>query len=375
MKNKKYATMADYKSGNYSDKLFLFQWGKTNNPISVQTAEGNPVIYPSKAPFYLTDEIMDGDILRSIRYSQGVTSIFSDEQPEEAKVDSNGRAKKRYKVIFKDGTLILEGTNKLVIDFMMKTNHNGANVNRDTGKSIKFNFIDKSGGFQKDIDNDKLKQKAASWCYNANFTDVQALARVLMKDSMKDMDSEEIRWNLKKIAELDPKKFLEDTDSDIIKRKNVFYEAIDRGILKVDQSQNTLAWAENPSQPIFRGALNADIIDVALSGSTTPEGEVVFAAIREQVMPKPQPAQVLNTTIPDFKKKEPVAEPLVKMTEEGYSEIKSIYDNAVEEGIIEVAGAWRKYGDFKFNGERAFLTNLRANQEVLDSLKEALEEA
>ena len=159
MKNKKYATIADYKDNNYSEKLFLFQWAKPNKASLIETADGRPIIYPHKATFYLEDDILDSKmkINRSIRYSQGVKTLWADEQDDNTVMDVNGNRKRRYKVIFTDGVSILDSTfNPLVIEFMMKTNFNGSNPDRDVSRPIVFNFIDKSAGFKDYIDKDKF---------------------------------------------------------------------------------------------------------------------------------------------------------------------------------------------------------------------------
>lgn len=364
---KKYASLADYTNNSHHDKILLFQLAKANIHPSVVKGNGQPMHYPSKQGVLLMDEIYDKEVgrRRNIRYAEGVSSIFVDKQDKDIDLK-----KKVYKAYFLDGKYTADGRNPLVIDFLMKSDYNGTNPNRDPGKKIIYNFVDKGAEFKNNIANDRLEQKAADWCYNAEYNDVLAFARVVIGTNIETMDSEEIRWNMKTIAKTNPAKFLADIENPKIKRKHIILTAIDRGLLKVNLSSNTISWAENPHQPIATPApVGVDVIDHFVNGTATPDGELVYQAIKEQVRPETKSAKFLNAPIPEFKKDEaPELKPLIHVNDISWKDLKTMYDNAVEKGIITSAKVWKGYGAFKIQGETAMLKALKGDKEMLENL-------
>ena len=242
-------------------------------------------------------------------------------------------------------------------------------------KKIIFNFIDKGAEFKNNIENDRLEQKAANWCYEAKYDDVLAFARVVLGSAIENMDSEEVRWNMKNVSKTNPARFLLDIDNPKIKRKHVILTAIDRGILKLNLSSNTISWAENPNQPIASPApVGVDVVDNFVNGTGTADGEIIYQAIKERVKPDAGVAKFLNTPIPEFKKiEEPELEPLIHVNDISWKDLRAMYDSGVEKGIITSGKVWKSFGDFKIQGETAFLKKLKGDKELLDNLKEALE--
>jgi hypothetical protein len=374
MASKKYGSYEDYKNNLLNDKIFLFQLHKKRQFPSLVRSNGQPMVFPARAEFKMEDEIYDSKLgrRRQIRYALGVKSIFVDEQNQE--VDSKRKA---VRVEFKDGLAFAKGNDPLAVKFLMMSNYNGANPDRDTSKRIIFEFVDKDSQFREAIDNEKKEWEAVNWVYSDKtpLHDLTSYARVLIGQSIEDMKIDEIRWNLKAIAKSNPSKFMAGMTDPRLKRKQVVYEAIDKGLLGVNYANNTVFWKENPTMPLTVAPIGVDPIDQFVQASFTPDGEIIFKAVREQVAPVAKNAAMLSTFIPEPKKEVEVIEPQLNVNPVMWTELKSMYDKAIEKGIIVKAASWIKYGDYKLQGtDDLFIKTLKGDKALFERLSKDLAE-
>jgi len=369
MASKKYGSYEDYKQNKFSDKIFLFRLHKKRQHPSLVRSNGQPMHFPARAEFKMEDEIYDSASgrRRQIRYAIGVKSIFVDEQTIE--LDSK---RKTQRIEFKDGLAFAKGNDPLAVKFLMITNYNGANPNRDTAKQIVFNFVDKDSEYKGAIEDDKKEWGAINWVYSDKtpLHDLTSYARVLIGPSIEDMKIDEIRWNLKAIAKSNPTKFMSGMNDPKIKRKQIVYEAIDKGLLGINHANGSVFWKENPTMPLSVAPIGVDAVEQFVHASFTPDGEIIFKALREQVAPAVKNAAMLSTYIPEPKKVEEVVAPVLNVNPVTWTDLKGMYDKAVEKGIITKAGSWIKYGDFKLQGaDDLFIKTLKGDKALYERLE------
>ena len=367
MQNKKYASLEDYKTNNFKDKLFLFQLTEKNSNPSMTKSDGRPMFYPPKYKFqYLVDEVYDASSgsRREIRYAQGVQTIYVDKQNPELDY-----TKKNFKSEFLDGLLIIEGSNKLAIDYLMNTNFNKGNPNRDRSKVSVFEFIDKQGEYKNVVANDMKEQEAATWCYNAPFEDVLAYARVKL-GKVEGKDSDEIRWNMRAIAKMNPIAFMSEKDKPLTKRKHSVLNALDRNIIAVNASSNSVVWFENPNQPLTTAPIGVDAIDHFVQATFTNDGELIYSAIVDRMKPVIKNATILNTFIPEARPVEQeVSKPVLEVNAEGWKDLVDMYEAGIDKSVVKKQGAWIMYGDYKIQGKTAFIEKMKTDEKMLEKMK------
>ena len=369
-RSKTYGSMADYIGGEYSDKIFLFKLAKENRFPTVVRANGQPMKYPALVQVPLQDTILEKGIMKNIRYTEGVQSIFTELQNKDTDLKQA-----IFSAPFQEGVYVVEGSNKTLVEFMMKTNYNGSNPDRNTSKMSLFLFVDRKTDYKDAITKDKAGISATAWCYDEkNWDALSAYARVLMGSEFEGKSSDEIRFNMNMLAKRNPAKFMADKDSPKMKRKHHVLIAIERGILKVVTNTRSIAWASNPSQPLSTAPIGLDIIDYFVEATFTPGGESIYTAIQEFLLPKIENAEMLNVEIPKSAPvTNPIVAPLVEVNLVGDDTLENLFDRALEAEVIAKNAMWRAHGDFKAPGKKAFLKEMKGNKALTDSIQEGLD--
>lgn len=372
--NKQYASMADYKNDSYQGKMFLFVLAKRNSSPSFTSSIGEKQYYPETQKVLLTDEIIHGKgrdrSRRIIRYASGVDTIFVDKQKE---IDLDRRT---GTVVFLKGRLFVDSDNKFLLDFLMKSNMNGANTDRLTNKAPKYFFQDMGKQFEDQMAADDLEYEAVKWVKEADWNDLFGYARILMGPTAADKDNSEIKFQMRKIARSNPKMFLEGLDNPSLKRKQVVLEAIDEGYLKVNAANNTLCWADNPSSPLVTAPIGADIVDHFIKGSFSEAGERVYDAIEKFVRSGKEAAEevvINNVPIPEVKEK--IAAPQIDSPHASVEVVEELMEECLKAEIIEKSGPWFKFEGFPSKNNRAkYVEEILGNRALYDLLRLANEE-
>jgi hypothetical protein len=163
---------------------------------------------------------------RALRYCENQKSFYVDEQDEHARLTS---------ILFRDGTLVVEPKNKLLMDFLEI--HPGNKSNGGT----KFYEQDFAAEAVNDMILMDLEDQARDL---ARELSIDEGVRVLIELGEKRVDertSEEIQRDLRVHARRDPERFIEvaglptSTDSAIA---NLFYQAVELGVLNVREHQD-----------------------------------------------------------------------------------------------------------------------------------------
>ncbi len=373
-KSVKDGSYEDYLKGKeyYSDKVFTFQLASPDlsksykKDVNEITGEGTPVYFPAFESFPTTGEfIRTSKGKEEIRYVPGQKTIFVSEMTANGKED-----KTNYRVKFDKGYKQVEGYDHVLVEYMMNTSYNFSNPKRELGENAKnrgFILVDRSAGFKKELENDRKSTEAKAWCNDAEGWAILDYALPLFGESFLNGKSiEELRWHLKQVALRDPAKFLNDRDSDYIKKKSVILKALDKGIIALSTQRDRLSWASNPAHPFITSPIGIDAIDQFVENTLTPDGERVYAEIVRLLTPKGV-SKVTYVAPP---------EPMSNASKDSMNDIEKLIEELVAGNILTITGRnWLNYKEGKWNGKAALATELKSNPELLETLKEELVKA
>lgn len=280
----KTGTVADFNAKRF-DKQFKFVLNHQNPNPSMKER-----YFPNGFAIPLVDIIFDHTLnkRRMIRYIPGEMSIYADEQKVEAE-----NIRTQYAEFSKNGDLIIDGHDSQKLEFMMISNFNGSNPRRDAAQKAKFYTLDLGSQIRKEKEIDEKLTNAKQWCYEANWDQIKSYARVLGLRINEDAD--EVRWNLKLIAEKDPVLFLAGLNNKLTQRKHYVLEAIDKGILMVDNISNSLSWANGSN--ICISPMGKDPIDHFVDLTETKEGQRTYDSVLGLVSPSAKPAVEITSEL------------------------------------------------------------------------------
>lgn len=388
---KQYATMADYKNNDYTGKLFQFQLHKRNPDPSYTNSTGEKAYYTARRKIRLEDDILDlkTKTRRPIRYAKGVMTLFVDKHTEADLKKSTESA------LFLNGQFVLDDSDPLLLEFLMISNHNGSNPNRLTTKQILYNFKDTSSQLKDIMEKDDLEYEAVKWLKDRKdrFSEVYDYARVMIGERVPQMDTTEIKMQMRYLAKSNPKGFLEKLDDPKTKREMVILAAIGEDFLTVNAGTNSIAWKDNPSQPISTAPIGQDVVKYFVEASFSQEGDKVFAAIERYMKAAADrdnniASPVDNNIVPSVEKS--IAPPIVNNVEapelpkieaapsfsSHAGDSAAILDECIDLEIIRKNKFWMYYsnedGNWKGNGKKNFIGEMDGDKVLYDSLKKEL---
>lgn len=364
----------DYLNGDTANKKFKFRLLKHNLSPSLTHSTGRPRQFVGTCTFPaigIIDELVNGKWeKRVIRYIPGEKSIYKDEQSSDDKIP-----KKMFNIKFENGGRTVPGTDRLLLEFFMKYNLNLTNPNR-TDVTPKFELVDTDKYIKEAQAKDLASDKAKFFCREGNWEEVVALAMVLGVDT--EADSDEVRWNLRNIAERDPNKFLGHMKDPKMKMKYHVLKAIEKGFLVVNHQANSVSWLTNRDQPIFYGVVGRDIIDGFVNELATVDGNRLYNAITEMIYP-PQKldTKIITPTAQEMADAIKAANPPKAMLEASSKtdeEITALIEKALKEELVTSSGTvpWLTYIGKKYKKTDALLFALKSDKAMLDAFAESL---
>lgn len=362
--NKPRGTYADYKSGNYSDRVFVFELVNKNAPTaSMRSKEtGRVQEFPLTKPFPMIGSILQKDektgrvIPKRIRYVNGEDSIFVEKQTP----DDKDFPKPKILANFIKGRFHVDGSDSPRLDFFMNWDINETKEGRDPKKDIEFRLVDTAKMASKAREADKVKFDAINWCYTADFkTKIEPFASLIFTDEQMMQNADEIRWNLKIMAERNPSAFKALLDDPKTERKMIVKSAIHKGILEVNANMNAIVWSENPSSPITVAAQGKDAIEDFVAKSFSTDGEKYYKSIEEMVNEYNKPA-VKETFKAQVEASDETDEYLVELIEKG-----------VAKGLVTINDkrTYWKYKERSFMKQSGMVKALRDNNDFVQDLK------
>jgi hypothetical protein len=220
---------------------------KTNKPSIYQLIHNGgkdkkgktiyPVIYMIKAEDIIYDP--EKDINRKIRYIPGEPSVFEDEQKKDAKV--------KAPITFSSGLLFVDRTNPSLKKYLDLCNLNQSNPDRDKSTRPAFKLLTPEIDAQKKLEKSLLELDAVKVALEMPLDKMIGYAKVLGVNVSKSTD--EIRYDMKVLAEKDPKSFIDGMDDPMTELKETLMRACQYNIISIGRS--TANWIQGDKTPII----------------------------------------------------------------------------------------------------------------------------
>ncbi len=366
---------ADYLSGNYSDKEFIFELTEKNN--GAYTTTGHPTGMRDKqtnqvVPFPLSKPIpMIGTVFftekgktypRRIRYLENESTIYADEQTAPLTGDNQP---KKVVANFVKGRFRVDGRNSTLVKFMFEWDMNETKGSRDLKKTPMFRLVDNSKIAKVAQEKDELEFNVVKWCREADWDkNILPLCTMIFNPEHLVQSPSEIRYQLVQVAKRDPAQFQKMLDDPKTIRTITVKAAIEKGVITIDTSINGLFWTDNASIPLNVAAQGKDVIADFVAKSFSSDGERTYNGIYKLVNPEPElVAETQQTRV--------VQPPILKASTETDEELLTLIRTGVEKGLITVNSkkVWWKYKDENVKGEEGMIVKLRDNGIMLKVLK------
>lgn len=254
---------------------------EVTKPVIYRLAKRNvsPSLTGRYYPGYLrlpTEEVIYDPQTKSnriIRYAPGEASIYKDEQSDTANVSD---------VLFVNGSLRVDYTNPLLIEYLTKSNHNTENPNRLKEKEAIFYEYNPEKVAEKELDEELAKAEAVSLIATLDFDVLKGYARVLGINI--DRSSKEIKHDLMVLAKRNPKEFTAGIDDPTMKRMQTVYSAIDNGVILIKGRQFMWASGATKGTPIMVVPSTQDMMKFFTDWTMfDKDGEKVYAEIMKKL--------------------------------------------------------------------------------------------
>ena len=291
---------------------------------------------------YVRDEdgkLTDRKRNRKIRYVKGESSIYADEQSEDAK--------DRVSPIIVQGNLLLVDDNQPnKMEYLEKCNYNASNEMRRKDVNALIRVYDPNAQRQKWLDKEERIMDAKYKVKELDLNELKAFLLVLANDpnqiyNINKMSPQEIRHEGYRRAEADPKRFFEEIGSLDNKHKLVLMQAISSGLVRFDKETNDLTLDDG--MHILRAPMGINVIDYFLEKVKTDAAfDNVFDTIKDRMR------------VVDYKS-EKVAQP------EHIDIYAQSIDKASKIGVVDKKGTFYNYEGERYQGYKNFRAALKAD--------------
>ena len=227
-----------------------------------------PIVSLLKAEDIIFDPITGEN--RKIRYVPGETSIFADEQPENARM--------REPIAFYNGYIFVDHTNPTLKKYLDTCNANGSNPHRIKSKNIMFKVRDNEKSAKDKISKVNDTMDAVQAALKMPLNELIGYAKVLGVNTDKSVD--EIRWDMKIQAEKNPKGFLAGMNDPRTEMKQLLLMAQESGIIRMDKK--AITWVSS-GNTICVPAIGTKPIDRMVDFCSEGEGEQIYAEIERRL--------------------------------------------------------------------------------------------
>ena len=226
-----------------------------------------PVIYMLKAEDIIFDE--EKGVNRKIRYIPGEKSIFEDEQKEDSKVKSP--------ITFNNGFLMVDYTNPTLKNYLDICNANASNPNRMKNSAPVFKRLD----FEKEAKEKMAKEiksmDALKTVFEMPLDKLLGYAQVL--GVKVDKSTDEIRYDMKVLAEKDPEKFMTGLNDPKMEIKQTLLRAKEFGV--IDWDTQKVMWVQGNQRPVITNVpLGIKPVDFLADKCMTDSGSSIMDQIK-----------------------------------------------------------------------------------------------
>jgi len=256
---------------NFSNKQNNFKPTVYQLVVRSKKKNGMPQ-YPIVSLIKAEDIIFDPETgeNRKIRYVPGETSIYADEQSENAKM--------REPIAFNNGYLFVDHTNPTLKKYLSLCNANGSNPHRIKSKSIIFNVKDNEKSAQQKIEEVGSTMEAVQSALKMPVNELMGYAKVLGIKIDRSVD--EVRWDMKIQAEKNPKGFLAGMNDPRTEMKQVLLMAQESGIISM--KGKSVTWSAS-GNTICIPPVGIKPLDKMVDYCSQGEGEQVYAEIERRL--------------------------------------------------------------------------------------------
>jgi len=229
-----------------------------------------PVVYMMRAEDVIYDPIKR--VNRKIRYIPGESSIYEDEQKDDAKVKSP--------IIFTEGVLAVNHQNPTLKNFLDNCNANGSNPNRMRDKRISFKMVDKASTAKEMLTKEMKEMDAMNLALKMPISKLIGYAKVLGVNV--DKSTEEIRYDMKVLAKKAPNSFIAGLDDPMTDIKETILNAEDYGIISIQS--NRVSWKRgNELNLICHVPVGIKPLDHFSGYCLQEDGQLVLDEMRKQI--------------------------------------------------------------------------------------------
>ncbi len=228
------------------------------------------LVYMIKAEDIIYDPIKG--VNRKIRYIPGESSIFEDEQKKDAKVKSP--------ITFNEGFLIVGKQNPTLKKFMEHHNQNGDNLNRMTNSKVVFKKKDTERKAKVSLKKSVLEIDAMSLALKMPIGKLIGYAKVLGVNV--DKSTDEIRYDMKVLAQKDPNGFISGMDNPVTEIKETILLAEEHQLISM--ASNKVTWIKGSARPLITHVpIGQKPIDHFADFCKSGDGEKVLDEIKNQL--------------------------------------------------------------------------------------------
>ena len=226
-----------------------------------------PIVYMLKAEDIIFDE--KKGVNRKIRYIPGEASIFEDEQKKESKVKSP--------ITFNNGFLMVDYTNPTLKKFLDMSNANSSNPNRMSNVAPTFKLMDYELEAKKKMQKSVKSMDALKLVFELPLDKLLGYAQVLGVRG--DKSTDEIRYDMKVLAEKDPEKFITGLDDPKMEIKQTLIRAKDHNI--IDWNAQQVMWVQGDKRPVITNVpLGVKPMDFLADKCMTDSGSSIMDQIK-----------------------------------------------------------------------------------------------
>ena len=256
---------------NFSNKQNNFKPTVYQLVVRSKKKNGMPQ-YPIVSLIKAEDIIFDPETgeNKKIRYVPGETSIYADEQSENAKM--------REPIAFNNGFLFVDHTNPTLKNYLDTCNANGSNPHRIKSKSVLFTIKDDEKSAQDKIAQVSDVMDAVQAALKMPLNELVGYAKVLGVNTNKSVD--EIRWDMKIQAEKNPTAFLSGMNDPRTEMKQLLLMAQESGIISMKKTAVT--WT-NSGNTICVPAIGVKPIERMVDFCSEGEGEQIYSEIERRL--------------------------------------------------------------------------------------------
>ena len=226
-----------------------------------------PIVHMLKAEDIIYDP--EKGINRKIRYIPGEPSIFEDEQKEDSMVKSP--------ITFSNGLLMVDYTNPTLKKYLDMCNANASNPDRISQGPPVFKRLDFEKDAKEKMEKEIQSMDALRTVFEMPLNKLLGYAQVLGVNI--DKSTDEIRYDMKVMAEKDPVKFIAGLDDPKMEIKQTILRGKDAGILDWDSSKIT--WVQGNQRPVITHVpLGVKPLDCLADMCMTDKGRGVIDQIK-----------------------------------------------------------------------------------------------